>query len=525
MSYKKNAASNRDALFGGAPSSTSSASGGGPKHKKDASSNRDALFGDAPKTSKSSASSTKSKTVSKEAVAQAPLNAGYKGVATNRTKKPTGPSISGEAKAAKMKEAEDYREKANKAMQKSFFSKPDPVAASTFFKRAADCYKQCGESKLERLFRLESAECNRQIAAWASAASDYTRAASLMLEADDIKDIDMKRKEASRYHKLASAAHTQMGEKAKAAESMINSAIALSYGDKTTLLSNEALTQLEEAIEAHVPDVFNPHARYRQTGCSSFIDPNSDETVENPYQETLTLAQEHIVTRAYAHEPLMEVVYTLVHYGEYASALYAAGAASTILERDQVSTLSLSRAYAVETILMLAMGDPIAAEQAFLNRHVQKTAYLTSRECKLSEELFRAVKTRDGDALEEARSPEGSNRAALANLHQSVRTLVTMLRLSGAARKHVPETTVTKKASSSSGKKKKKSSSPEPDEKVPRSLKELDQLKTGYEDEVTAGANLDTNVLQDELDNLNFDLDNEENESEDDLDDDDIDLR
>lgn len=98
----------------------------------------------------------------------------------------------------------------------------------------------------------------------------------------------------------------------------------------------------------------------------------------------------------------------------------------------------------METILLLAMGDPVAAERAFLDWHVQKTSYLTSRECKLAEELFRAVLSRDLDALEEARSTEGSNLAALSNLNEEMRTLVQQLRISGVARRKGPTTTSAK---------------------------------------------------------------------------------
>ena len=78
----------------------------------------------------------------------------------------------------------------------------------------------------------------------------------------------------------------------------------------------------------------------------------------------------------------------LVKNGKYALALYVVGAATTILDRDGVSTLSLSRAYCTETILLLGMADPVAAEECFLQSHVQKSFYLNSREYKLSEDLF-----------------------------------------------------------------------------------------------------------------------------------------
>ena len=322
-----------------------------------------------------------------------------------------------------------------------------------------------------------------------------------------------------------------MNEKAKAAQSKVKAAIALNFGVESRLLSKDSLQEMEEAIEAHVPDIFNPYARYRQTGTSAYLGP--DESLDNPSPESIDLAKEHIVTKAYSHEPLFELVYFLSSYREYASALYAVGAASALLEHENLSTLTLSRSFIMETIVTLAMGDPVQAEQQFLKRHVQKTAYLSARECKLAEDLFRAVKLRDAEALEEARSPSGSNRAALANLHSSMRQLVTEIRLSGVARqqKEVAEPTKSKKKASSS----KKGKEVEPAEAPERSLKELAGMKTGYEAEVQQGANLDPDALSNELDALDFDLGDDDDDSDakgggfgaddDSLEDDDFDLR
>lgn len=536
MSYKKNASSNRDALFGSAGASD------GPKHKKEAAANRNALFGDAagggsskPSSRPTASTPTSSTSASSSRPTTTNSNLGYKG---GKTKIGVGSVLSPEAKAVKLKEAEDYKQKANAAMQKSFFARPDPVAASTYYKRAAECYQQVGDVRMERLYRVSSGQCNMMIKAWASAASDYTRAAELALESEDL-EVNLRRQDAYNYHLQASEAWREMGEKAKAATSQVAAAVALNFGQEGTMLSKDALAGMEAAVEAFVPDVYNAYAKYRQTGHSAFIDPDSEETIANPSAETMAAAEAHLVSRSYSHEPLQELVYTLVGFGEYPSALYAAGAATALLEKDGLSTLSLSRAFATETILTLAMGDPIAAEQNFLSKHCQKTTYLSSRECKLSEDLFRAVKMRDQDALEEARSPTGSNRAALANLHPALRELVGQLRISGVARKTVGETAPLKKKKPSekkrpsSGEKKKKPSSgekkkgPAPsveqeqeEEAPPPSLHELMDKKTGYEQEAEEGAVLDGAALQDELDALNFGDDEEE-----DLEDDDFDLR
>lgn len=335
--------------------------------KKKANSNREALFGATGSSSAPSVSTAGSTSSSAGGSKKHTTNRGYTGQSGGIGSRLVSTTISPEVRAAKIKEAEDYRDRANKCMERGFFKSADPVAASTLFKRAADAYQQAGEIRLECLYRLESAKCNMAVGAWASAAGDYTRAAQLAIEHQE-KQHDPSdesyataRHDACDYHKKAAEAWANMNEKGKAAESQIRAALVLMSGEQ--LINRAALQGLEEAVEAHVPDVMNPYARYRQTGRSMFLEP--DETLENPSPEALQLAQSHLVTKAYAHEPLLQVTYMLVKQGEYPSALYAAGAATRVLEQDGLSTLSLSRAYCTETILLLAMGDPVAAEERF----------------------------------------------------------------------------------------------------------------------------------------------------------------
>lgn len=502
MSYKSSAASNRDALFGGA------SGGGGSK-----------------KTRGGSSSSSSRKKDSAAASATQPVNLtskGYSYGSNQKKKNPLQVGLSGEAKTAKMKEADDYRDKAKKAMQKGLFKSADPLTAATYWKRAADAYQLCGELKLERMYRMNSADCQMQVNAFATAAAEYTRAAELFEGAED-ETIEMKREVGRKLHLSAADAWRNMNEPAKAASSAIQAALALIWGDESSFLPKMALEAIEEAVESFVPDPLNPYARYRQTGVSAFINPDTDETAANPSSESLELAKQQIVIRPYAHEPLQEVMYMLLNFSEYASALYVAGAITAFLSQDGVSTLTLSRSFVAETIITLAMGDPVAAEENFLKRHVQKSSYLTSRECKLAEELFRAVKTRDDEALEEARSVKGSNRSAIGNLPPSLKEVLAMIRISGVARKGVSSSSEVEGSSASKrekqSKKREKSSSqpdtaPQPEEP---SLAELAAAKTGYEDDDAEA--VDTAALQDELAALDF------GDDESSVDDDDLDLR
>lgn len=358
--------------------------------------------------------------------------------------------LSGSAKLAKMKEAEEYRDKAKKAMGRGLFSRPDPIAAGNFYKRAADAYKQCGENRLERLHRIASGDCQMGQDAYATAASEYTRAAELAEMSDET--LDRKRAEVAKLHGDAANAWRQQGELGRAGDSSMKAAFGWLLTDedeevvqqqsfasdrKRTLMNMDrrALKAIEEAVELHVPDVLNRYGRYRETGVSAYVDPNSTDAGGTPSEDTMALARHNMVTTSYAHEPMFRATFKLLEYGEYPSALYAVGAASAILESDDFATISVSRAYCTETIITLAMGDVVAAEKYFMQVHLQRNSYLTSRECKLAEDLIRAVKEMDGEALEEARSPGGSNRAALSNLDGCLRGLVMDLRMSGTAKK------------------------------------------------------------------------------------------
>mmetsp|Transcript_26251 Transcript_26251/g.72083 ORF Transcript_26251/g.72083 Transcript_26251/m.72083 type:complete len:521 (-) Transcript_26251:390-1952(-) len=520
MSYKQNASANRDALFG-------SAGGSGSAGKKKKSSN----------TTSRSKTTASSSTAATRRAPSASTSKGYKYSSSNKKKPVVSVGLSGEAKKAKIQEAEEYRDKAKKAMQKSFFSRPDPLTASTYYKRAADAYQQCNEFRLERLYRISSADCQVACGAYATGAAEYTRAAELVEVAED-ETKEMKREIGRKCLLNASDAWIQMNEPGKAAASRVEAALALTWGDDSNALSKLALEALEESVESHVPDPLNPYARFRQTGVSDYIDPNSDETVEHPSAQTLQFAEQNMVSQPYAHESVQELVYVFVSFGEYPSALYAQGAVSTLLSRDGISSLTLSRSFVAETILTLAMGDPIAAEQEFLNRHVQKTSYLTSRECKLGEELFRAVKQRDDEALEEARSITGSNRGGIGNLHESLREVLGMIRVSGVARKAVdsssptkPTKTKTKSRSEPTLKPKTKRATGDKTKSSPpaaraakpetASLEQLSNMNAGYEPEDSKGTSQDAEALQAELDALDFGDDSDES----DLDDEELDLR
>mmetsp|Transcript_5539 Transcript_5539/g.10825 ORF Transcript_5539/g.10825 Transcript_5539/m.10825 type:complete len:517 (-) Transcript_5539:268-1818(-) len=457
--YKKDAASNRDALFGGG------SGGGGGSSSRRATAPRAARPQQQQQQQQqrpSGASSSSSRTSAAAAMTSRPQPPSTSSLGYGASSDPSitpGPSsifnssartarnapiglLTGQAKISKMAEAEDYRLKAKKAMTRGIFSKPDPISAANFYKRAADAYKQCGENRLERLHRIASGDCQLGQDAYATAAAEYTRAAELAESTED-ETLPRKRQECHKLHLDAANAWSQMGERGRAAESTMKAAFGLIMGeDCKQQMNDKALKSVEEAIESFLGDPLNRKRNYRRTGVSAYAAGPSSE----PTQQSLELAKQNIITDSYAHETLFKAGTELIKRRHYESALYAHGAGTAALEHEGYATVSLSRAYVSEAILLLAMGDAVAASADFQKVHLQRTAYLSSRECALEEDLIRACDAMDGEALEEARARTGPHRAALANLDPSLRELVGEIRVSGRAKKEKKEVAPTKNA-------------------------------------------------------------------------------
>lgn len=89
------------------------------------------------------------------------------------------------------------------------------------------------------------------------------------------------------------------------------------------------------------------------------------------------------------------------------------------------------------------MGDVVAADRTFMDVHLQNTNYLSSRECKLAEDLIRAIKTYDYEALEECQKDRTAS-----GLDRNVCNLVQTLRVAGMAKKKKKESVTEQQAAS-----------------------------------------------------------------------------
>jgi tetratricopeptide (TPR) repeat protein len=422
-SYKRDAGANRDALFGGAGGGGSTKSGARkPAPRAPAPSQPSRAPPRSPPTNANDPEYTHTPGPSKI----------FGGKASTAARNNLISTLTGQAKIDKMAEAEDYRLKAQKAMTRGVFSRPDPISAGNYYKRAADAYKACGENRLERLHRIASGDVQLGQDAYAIAAQEYVRAAEL----SEVSDETLARKK-QEMHKLycdAGDAWAQMGEKGRAAECRMKAAFGLMMGDEVNKsIEANALASIENAIESFVPDPLNRKRNYRK-GPSMYENPNAVD-VEADRREALELAKQNIINDAFAHECLFKVGAELIKRRHYETALYAYGAGTASLESEGIATVSLGRAYLSETVLTLAMGDTVAASQDFQRVHLQNTAYLSSRECALAEDLIRACAAMDLEALDETRSKSGSHRSAMANLEPVLRHLVGEIRVSGRAKK------------------------------------------------------------------------------------------
>jgi len=444
MSYRQNVDANRDALFGGGPPAASGvgARNTRPKpssnsYKQSASADRNSLFGNAAgnraNPTRVPAGGNRAPSTAPAAEQQPPQPQTESPATTfkARTRTTVTTVLTGQAKIDKMKEAEEFREKAKKAMTKTLFSRPDPISAGTYYRRAAEAYKQCGENRLERLHRIASGDMQMRQDSYAVAAAEYTRAAELSAVSDE--STLRKQKEVYQLYKNAADAWAAMGESGKVAECYTKAAFGLAI-DKpdADLFDKKTHEALEEAVEIHIPDILNRQACHRMTGKKGDVDGMRGSAGRNAAalssQEQKERAKEEMSKSAYSHETVQQIMAAFCQTGEYQSALYAAGAITAILEESGFSTISLSRAYVTETILQLALGDIVAADKTFMEVHLQNTQYLSSRECQLAEDLIRAIKDYDQEALQAAKT----NRA-LASVDPAIRQVASTLQVSGKA--------------------------------------------------------------------------------------------
>eukprot|EP00518_Triparma_eleuthera_P004905 CAMPEP_0182455360 /NCGR_PEP_ID=MMETSP1319-20130603/1560_1 /TAXON_ID=172717 /ORGANISM="Bolidomonas pacifica, Strain RCC208" /LENGTH=433 /DNA_ID=CAMNT_0024653407 /DNA_START=26 /DNA_END=1323 /DNA_ORIENTATION=+ len=279
--------------------------------------------------------------------------------------------LTAQQKAKKEKEAMEARDQAKKAMSAGFFSRADPLSAYSHYKMAAECYKATCDFQKEAMMRRSAAQCQMTNEHYSSAASEL---------------------------KLAAAAHSQLDAYSESAEDYNKAAVAWSYGNDPSrsgemLLSAareldrgglpSAASAFEDAVSHFCPDAHNPFSAFRSSP------PSSGSGVGQ------------LCTGAFVGEQLWSIARRFSSAGEVPSALYALGAAGRYYEADADATQSLYSAYFAQTVMQLSMGDVVAAERTYMEVHIQTSSYLPTDECRIAEEMIRAMKAFDVDRVEE----------------------------------------------------------------------------------------------------------------------------
>jgi len=516
MSYYKNNELNRAALFGGASSSNKQRASTATRSTP----TRNSLNSNAATGTLSCNSSISSRSTTSSLSTTSGRTGRCTGMSSTRETPSLFRPLKGKAKVTKMKEAEEYRLKAKKAMQHGLFSRPDPIIAGTYYRRAAEAYKLCGENRLERLHRIACADCQRGQECYPSAAREYTRAAELAVVSEE--SLVRRRNEVFQLNKNAADAWMAANEIGKAGLSYVDAACGLLIGEENEeqyenfnlqIMDRKALATFEEAVEMHVPDPLNRFASFRKTGKSMY---NNEETTSKPASSVKknVLLQEFLVKSPFAHETLQKVTRKLLYYAENSTALYTAGATSKLLEVQNAS-ISLHRAYLTETILQLSLKDVVGADKNFLETHLQKNSYLASRACKLAEDLIRAFKTFSQDDLDRAKL---ENRSALHNLDPTLSLLVMNFRLTSGVSRNLKNPSISKAINNSTTTTENVPTDHSEEPLNPMMPDEFDgdKLKKSLDDNFSEIDKIMENIGLDEVD---------ENENEEEEEDDEIDLR
>lgn len=263
------------------------------------------------------------------------------------------------AKAKKVVEAEEYKAKAENYLKTSFMQwKPDYIAAATMYERSADFYKQAEDPAAAYTIMLKAAECHEGYNAMASVAVAYTKAAQ--------------------YHKeMGPNLETRTSELlASAAEFWGLSGDLAKYGETLA----KAAKELENA------DAKGAHALYKKAMgvlCpqNQPKSPIAPDIIRNIFS---FLVRNRLLDDALAFAPDMVQIFQIC---KLETAVY--------------------KVLASVTVIQLAQGDAVKAQQTYLQEHLNVPGYLSSRECELADNLTMAFSANDLEKLDKAkRSPE-----------------------------------------------------------------------------------------------------------------------
>eukprot|EP00428_Durinskia_dybowskii_P068340 CAMPEP_0170390222 /NCGR_PEP_ID=MMETSP0117_2-20130122/19029_1 /TAXON_ID=400756 /ORGANISM="Durinskia baltica, Strain CSIRO CS-38" /LENGTH=500 /DNA_ID=CAMNT_0010646249 /DNA_START=46 /DNA_END=1548 /DNA_ORIENTATION=- len=263
------------------------------------------------------------------------------------------------AKAKKISEAEEYRQKAENYLKTSFLQwKPDYVASAPMFERAADLYKQADDMLTASEMMLKAAQSHEGYNALASVAVANTKAATLLKAAGP-------------------------GQEKRVAELLLTAAEF--WG-----LSGDIQKYGETTAKA----------------AKEMEDVNSKEAKATYEKSVSILCPDNQPTSPIAVEIFRNFFSFLVRKRMLDDAIALSSQMVKVMLASELDS-SAFKVLASVTVIQLAQGDSVKAQQTYLQEHMNIPGYLQSRECVLADDLTMAFSSEDLDKLDKAkRSPE-----------------------------------------------------------------------------------------------------------------------
>ena len=305
-----------------------------------------AAAGLTPKPSTSSSSTIASKTASSTLQSK---------TASSTLKTPT---ITPQLKLKKVEEAKEESEKGMKYLKKTVFNwSPDHLAAAPCFENSANAYKAAGEYKMSYMMFMKASESHE-------ACNCSSAAGMACVKAAEVAKMGLNLSFAVESMRKASYFFGVDGKIDKAAEMIYK--LAKEYDSNDNL--EEAISAYMEACDMLLPDKL------------------TKVSVDGIHPSILDWMRDAF--RCYLKANRLQ------------EALDFAGKMVIVFDSFE-SEMSMCKTMASITIIQLAMGDIVAADQTFLD-HLGDKHYINSKECRLAESFVMAIKLSDIDALDKA---------------------------------------------------------------------------------------------------------------------------
>lgn len=278
------------------------------------------------------------------------------------------PSLTSAQKLKKVEEAKELSSRAMKYLKTSVFNwNPDHLAAAPLFEQSAELYKQVGEYDIARALLLDAAKSHESINTLSAAAVAIVKAAKIASECQNNQKL------ASQHFQEAANLWAINGSLDRSADVLKQAAKEL---ENINII--EAIDLAKRACELLCP-LDTPKSSI------SSCHPTTLDTYREYFRMTIINFNNSNDSRPKVILPIISVANRMVDIFE------AYGSES-----------SMCKMMLTVTFLQLTMGDVVAADQTFLQDHLNNRVYIKSKECELAEDYINAFKMQDIEKLESA---------------------------------------------------------------------------------------------------------------------------